>query len=262
MTKVAFAIAAHPDDIEFMMGGTLILLGKADFELHYMNIANGSCGTSTLEADEIASIRLEEAKTACEMIGAVHHPPLCPDIEIMYTDEFAKRVGAVIREVKPDIILTQPTADYMEDHMISGRLAVTAAFCRGMRNYVTIPPRDHIGKDVTLYHALPYGLHDGMDRRVIPGMFVDVTSVIDEKEQMLACHQSQKKWLDDSQGLDSYLHTMRDMSRQVGGMSGASEYAEGWLRHSHLGFCEAEADPLAHALADKALINEEYDRSL
>ena len=43
MAKVAFAIACHPDDIEFMMAGTLTRL-KEDlgYEIHYMNIANGS----------------------------------------------------------------------------------------------------------------------------------------------------------------------------------------------------------------------------
>jgi LmbE family N-acetylglucosaminyl deacetylase len=243
-----------------MMGGTLILLGKVGFELHYMTIANGSCGTSTLKAEEIAAIRLDEARNACAMIGAVHHPPICADIEIMYTDQFAKRLCAVVRDVQPDIILTQPTADYMEDHMISGRLAVTAAFCRGMKNYVTIPPRDHVSRDVTLYHALPYGLCDGLRRQIIPEMFVDITPVIEEKEQMLACHQSQKTWLDDSQGLDSYLHTMRNMSREVGERSGAFEYAEGWLRHSHLGFCDESADPLADALGERVSVGEGSDR--
>ena len=40
--RVAFALAAHPDDIEFMMAGTLVLLGDAGYEIHYMNVANGS----------------------------------------------------------------------------------------------------------------------------------------------------------------------------------------------------------------------------
>ncbi|MDQ6630443.1 MAG: PIG-L family deacetylase, partial [Verrucomicrobiota bacterium] len=32
--KTAFAIAAHPDDIEFMMAGTLLLLKNAGYEIH------------------------------------------------------------------------------------------------------------------------------------------------------------------------------------------------------------------------------------
>ena len=43
--KSAIAIGAHPDDIEFMMAGTLLLLKKAGYEIHYMNVANGSCGS-------------------------------------------------------------------------------------------------------------------------------------------------------------------------------------------------------------------------
>ena len=62
--KRAFAIAAHPDDIEFHMAGTLILLGRAGYELHYMTIANGSCGTTQYSRDEIIRIRRAEAQ-AC-----------------------------------------------------------------------------------------------------------------------------------------------------------------------------------------------------
>ena len=38
---IVLAIAAHPDDIEFMMAGTLLLLKQAGCETHYLNIANG-----------------------------------------------------------------------------------------------------------------------------------------------------------------------------------------------------------------------------
>jgi len=44
-SKTVFAIAAHPDDIEFMMAGTLSLLRKKGFDVHYMNIANGCYGS-------------------------------------------------------------------------------------------------------------------------------------------------------------------------------------------------------------------------
>ena len=41
MSRTAFAVVAHPDDIEFHMAGTLLLLGQAGFELHTMTVANG-----------------------------------------------------------------------------------------------------------------------------------------------------------------------------------------------------------------------------
>jgi len=74
--------------------------------------------------------------------------------------------------------------------------------------------------------------------------------VIDEKERMLACHESQERWLDETQGLESYLHTMREMSAEVAAMAGTGQYAEGWRRHSHLGFSAVETDPLMEILAE------------
>ena len=74
---------------------------------------------------------------------------------------------------------------------------------------------------------------------------------------MLAKHVSQKQWLDESQGLDSYLQALRDLDAAVGKMSGCYQYAEGWRRHLHLGFCGPQDDPLRDALADRIAIADE-----
>ena len=42
----AIAIAAHPDDIEFLMSGTLMLLRSHGYQIHYWNLANGCCGSA------------------------------------------------------------------------------------------------------------------------------------------------------------------------------------------------------------------------
>ena len=138
--------------------------------------------------------------------------------------------------------------EYMEDHSITCRLTVTAAFTRGMKNYQTAPSVPAIDNEVTLYHSLPYGLIDPFKKTVVPELIVDVSDVIDKKTTMLAKHKSQKEWLDRSQGLDSYLKTMQDCSRQIGKMSGKFEYAEGWIIHDHRGFCSENADPLTDTL--------------
>src|SRR5690606_37238282 len=98
----AFAVAAHPDDIEFVMSGTLILLGRAGYELHYMNIANGCCGSTEYNAAEAARKRLAEATAAAASIGAVFHPPLVNDLEIFYDHATLTRLAAVMREVAPE----------------------------------------------------------------------------------------------------------------------------------------------------------------
>jgi LmbE family N-acetylglucosaminyl deacetylase len=231
-----------------MMAGTLFRLRTAGWEIHYMNLANGSCGTAEHSAEEIVAIRRKEARAAAACLEGHCHESLVADLEVLYTNPLIRRVTAVIRRIEPEVMLLPSPEDYMEDHMNTARIAVTAAFCRGMRNFASEPPLAPIHGDVTLYHALPYGLTDGMRRPILPDFYVDITAVMEEKERMLACHQSQKLWLDKSQGLDSYLKTMRMMSREVGRMSAGFEYAEGWRRHSHLGYSREEIDPLQDAL--------------
>lgn len=248
MRKVAMAAAAHPDDIEFMMAGTLILLGRAGYELHYMNIANGSCGTATMTEQETIETRTAEARNAAAMIGATFHPPLVRDIEIFYESGIIRKLCAVVRDVNPQILLLPSPQDYMEDHMTASRVMVTAAFCRNMRNYESIPPTAPVESDVCVYHALPHGLQDQLRQPVIPSFYVDIGSVLAGKRDMLACHRSQKEWLDESQGFDNYLKMMEDMAAQVGRMSGEFDYAEGWRIHSHMGFGPEDFDPLADAL--------------
>ncbi len=245
MSHCVFALASHPDDIEFMMGGTLLLLKERGCELHTMNLANGNCGTTEYSSEEIIAIRRSEARNAASFLEAEFHESLVNDLEIFYTDELIRKVTTIIRRVKPDIMLVQSPEDYMEDHMTAARIAVTAAFCRGMPNYHSIPSVDPTMQDVVIYHALPYGLQDGLRRVINAEFYVDITPVIENKERMLAFHQSQKRWLDESQGLDSYLKTMREMSAEVGRMSGLGyAFAEGWRRHSHLGFSAPDSDPL------------------
>ena len=186
MTTRVFALGCHPDDIEFMMGGTLFLLREANCELHYMNVANGSCGTAEHSIEEIVRIRRQESQNAAAQLGVAFYESLVGDLEVFYTQELIRQVTAIIRRIKPHIMLIPSLEDYMEDHMNTARIAVTAAFIRGVPNYPSSPPEPPIQQEITLYHALPYGLTDGLRRRIMPDFYVDVTPVIDRKEQMLA----------------------------------------------------------------------------
>ncbi len=254
MTKTALAIAAHPDDIEFLMAGTLLRLREAGYEIHYWNLANGCCGTTQYDANTIAAMRRQEGMNAAAAMGAVFHKSICDDLAIFYDRPTLAQVAAVIREVAPTIVLTHSPSDYMEDHTNACRLAVTAAFTRGMPNFPTDPPREPRPGKVTVYHAQPYSHRDPLGNLVEPKLMVDVTSLQEQKRQLLALHVSQKAWLDESQGLDSYLDTLSSLDAEVGRMSCVFEYAEGWRRHLHLGFCDADDDPLREALAGHVLV--------
>jgi LmbE family N-acetylglucosaminyl deacetylase len=105
-------------------------------------------------------------------------------------------------------------------------------------------------------------MRDPLRKRIRAGAYVDTTSVHDTKRKALAAHESQKHWLDVSQGMDSYLVSMDRASQEVGRMSGRFQFAEGWRRHLHHGFSAREIDPLRDALGEKYLVDEIYENKL
>ena len=260
--RAAIAIAAHPDDIEFMMAGTLLLLREAGYRTHYLNVSTGNCGSLVHRSAPLRRIRRREAQKAAGLLGAEFHASHVDDLEILYSLPLLRALTAVIREVKPTIVLTHSPQDYMEDHTTTCRLAVTAAFSRGVPNFLSRPRRSAWSGETTVYHALPHGLCDGLRRRVVAGAYVDTTSVQETKLAALSCHESQHGWLQASQGMNSYLRDMEETARTVGRQSRKFRFAEGWRRHSHLGFCAADADPLGKALNKKYLVNHAYERAL
>lgn len=264
MTDRVLAIGAHPDDIEIFMGGTFLLLGQAGYELHYMTIANGSGGTTTLDAATIASRRREEARRAAARAGAVFHESLCNDLEIVYARRLLGRVASVVREVAPRILLLHAPDCYMQDHINACRLGVSAAFGRNMRNFFVDPPRPTVPGDVTVYHAQPHLNRNQLRKFVRPEIYVDISTVLDDKLAMLGEHATQGTWLGESQGMQSYIETFKGAARELGTVSKKYEYAEGWRRHHPAGLCGENDDPLTDALKQRGLCatDEQYLKSL
>ena len=248
-TMIVLAMAAHPDDIEFMMAGTLLLLKQAGAEIHMCNLANGCYGSQTHGKDETARIRAAEAQASAVVAGAVWHPSLFDDLGIFYDAPSLAKVTAVIRAIKPDILLTLSRRDYMEDHERASRLACSAAFNRCVTHYVSDPPVPAYNKPVAVYHSLPHVMMDMDGDPVTPQFVIDIGGVMAAKHEMLARHASQKAWLDATQGMDSYLEGMAEAGRVAGTRYGGCAYAEGWRRHNHMGYCGADFRPLETLLA-------------
>ena len=59
------AIVAHPDDIEFMFMGTLLMLQQKGWDIHYMTVANGNCGTAVDDSATIINKRRNECPDTC-----------------------------------------------------------------------------------------------------------------------------------------------------------------------------------------------------
>ncbi|HYE30377.1 MAG TPA: PIG-L family deacetylase [Methylomirabilota bacterium] len=251
--KAALAIAAHPDDIEFMMAGTLLLLRHAGWETHYLNLSTGSCGSMTMSPAKTRATRKAEAQRAAQALGAKWWPSICDDLEIMYELRHLRKVAAIVRSVNPAIVLTHSPEDYMEDHVNASRLAVTAAFAKGFPNFATTPSRKPVAGPVTVYHAMPHGLVDPLRRKVAPDCWINTASVQEQKRQALAEHRSQKDWLDQTQGMNSYVQAMDDFAADAGKQSKKFPFAEGWRRRLHYGFSPDDADPLKEVLGSNYL---------
>jgi LmbE family N-acetylglucosaminyl deacetylase len=88
---------------------------------------------------------------------------------------------------------------------------------------------------------------------ILPDLFVDITSEMDVKLKMLACYESQWKWLKETQGMDNFIDNMRRSCAELAEKAPRKgiQYAEGFRQHSYIGFSAEDGDPLSLALGDK-----------
>ena len=105
-SPAVLAVFAHPDDIEFVAAGTLLRLREAGWQIHYLNLSGGDCGSMTTSADDLRAIRAQEGRAAAAMLGAEFHESLASDLCIFYEERLLRRLAAIVRQVQPRIVLT------------------------------------------------------------------------------------------------------------------------------------------------------------
>lgn len=238
--KTVLALCAHPDDAEIRCSGTLFLLKAAGWDVHICTVSTGDCGSAELTPNEIAIIRRQEAKAAAAYLGAEYHCLGGQDLRIFDDDYFRSKTVELIRIVRPDVVITHFPVDYMPDHTITSELARMATFTASIRNYVTgpaaaVPPVSSIP---ALYYFGPLGGVDWLGNPIEPQFLVDVTTEIDKKAEMLACHASQRDWLRIQHGMDQYIEEMKRADAEAGAPVGMT-YAEGFCMHKGHGYPQA-----------------------
>jgi len=119
--------------------------------------------------------------------------------------------------VQPDIVITASPVDYHCDHEATSVLVRDACFGAPAPNYRT-------GGDAPVMRAIPHlyfcDPDEGMDRDgnvVVPEFVVNVEAYMERKSAMLACHESQRNWLKKHHGMDNYIETMQQWTRERGG---------------------------------------------
>ena len=229
------AFGCHPDDIEFVCAGTLALLAEKGCEIHLAVMAGGEAGSVELRPRQIRTKRLDEAQKAADVIGAKFHYAGGCDLEVEYNSHYRKLATAVIRKVKPDVVLTNPPVDYLADHEMTSLLVRNACFIAPVFNYDCGTEDEPTKKVPTLYYWSPMGGVDNFGNPAQLHFGVDISSVLETKTRMLQCHQSQLEWLRYMNGWDEYTQNMIDESKQMGKRFSV-DMAEGFIQHLGNGY--------------------------
>jgi LmbE family N-acetylglucosaminyl deacetylase len=232
MAPVALSILAHPDDAEFLCAGVLIrLIREHGWQAHIACMTAGDCGTTVMSPAEISRVRRAEGAKAAERVGAAYHCLEEKDLLVVYGERALEKVVGLVRHVRPQLVLTHSPADYMLDHEMTSSLARAAAFAAPAPNFLGDrghgPPLERIPH---LYYCDAVEGKDLVGRPVEPHFRIDISAVIEEKTEMLACHASQREWLQKQHGMDQYVQTMRDWCAKQGRAVNVT-FAEGFRQH-------------------------------
>ncbi len=164
--RCAFAIGAHPDDVEIYCLGLLLRLQDAGWTIGWAVATDGQAG---LPSGARADLRRDEAMAAGRTVGVKPMLLGLMDGGLIGTPDDARAVRAAIADFKPAVLITHSPDDYHPDHRTLSRLVAEAA-----------PP-----ETVVLFAEAMLG--GGAQ----PERLVDITAQYQRKRAALAAHASQ-----------------------------------------------------------------------
>jgi len=212
------AVGAHPDDLEILCAGTLAKYAQRGDHISMAVATNGEVGSATLSQKEIANIRHGEAAAAAKVIGADFYWMNYPDEFLFSTEQTRLAFLDLVRQARPDAIITHAPTDYHPDHRTAGGILWDIRVITTVPNIKTThPPCERI-PEVFYMETLA-----GID--FVPQHYVDISETFALKREMLACHKSQSSWLENQYKI-SYLEMIEITGRYRGFQCGV-KYAEG-----------------------------------
>jgi N-acetylglucosamine malate deacetylase 1 len=121
-------LGAHPDDADIKAGGTSAYWIAAGGEVLLVSVADGGAGHQTMRRPALVERRRAEAQAAGAVIGARYLVLDTPDGEVVPSLEARHKIIRLIREFRPDLILTHRPGDYHPDHRYTAQLVQDAAY--------------------------------------------------------------------------------------------------------------------------------------
>ncbi|HEY3838623.1 MAG TPA: bacillithiol biosynthesis deacetylase BshB1 [Bryobacteraceae bacterium] len=202
---------AHPDDVEWGVGGTALLLkGRVSFAI--VDLSDGEMGSRGMPAE-----RRQEAAEAAEFVGAVERESLhLPDCGLVDTPENRRLVAGAIRKYRPRIVIAPYWEDRHPDHAAAGlTVRNSALYCTLKKSNDPNPP-----------HKPSAFLFYPLNTVRSPTFVVDTSAVFQRKLELLRVHRSQfGKTAEEfgvlAHGMSDYLYGLESRDRYMGSLIGA-----------------------------------------
>ena len=173
------AIAAHRDDVEQTCGGTLLAMHALGWTTGILDLTRGESGTRGTAAQ-----RESEAASAAEILHVRHREALdLPDGNVENTYENRLKLAAVLRRLRPRVVILPYWQGRHPDHYTSATLGYEACFVSGLAS-VALPGADPPHRPYKILYASLYA-------DVRPTFVVDITPHIETRLQSLLAYRSQ-----------------------------------------------------------------------
>ncbi|VAW33745.1 hypothetical protein MNBD_CHLOROFLEXI01-3777 [hydrothermal vent metagenome] len=190
-TKRLIVVAAHPDDLETICGGTIFQLAQRGVKIFSVNCTLGDIGTSDASQNRpgLAAARLQETEAAAKLLGIAQTFNLGrPDGELLPDLELRAQIARLYRLTQADTLLTfDPhwTGQIHPDHRAAGQAALDAYMPSKMLLYRP-EQLNEAGADLgCLARVFLFSTDRELD------VFVDVTAVYPTKIAASLAHKSQ-----------------------------------------------------------------------
>jgi bacillithiol biosynthesis deacetylase BshB1 len=205
------AFGAHPDDVEWGVGGTILKLKETGNSFGIVDLTRGEMGSRGTSEE-----RDQEAVAAAYWMGARFRENLgLPDCGIVNSVENRKLIASAIRKWRPKLVLAPYWTDRHPDHAATGDLVRNAAvYCALSKSSDPNPPHK---PSAYLYYLLHHFTH--------PGTVVDISDVNERKLELLRIHASQFAKTAEGfgvlpLGMNDYLFGLESRDRFFGSLIG------------------------------------------
>ena len=133
MTLDVLVFAAHPDDAELAMGGTIARFANDGFKVGIVDLTRGEMGTRGN-----ADTRQKEALEAAQILKtSIRENLLIPDGDIEISNDNIRKVVMLMRKYKPKIVFAPYFSDRHPDHISASKLIKRAMFVSGLEKINT-----------------------------------------------------------------------------------------------------------------------------